>query len=90
MPGVGKVGMSKAGLGIILGPGAPTILVEGLPLSLLGDIVAPHGKPPHKIAKIITGSPTVKGFGKPITVELISVASCAHPVNTGAFTVKSL
>ena len=90
MPGVGKVGFSIAGKGIILGPGAPTVLVEGQPISTIGDMVAPHGKPPHNLAKIITGSATVKAMGKPITVENISIATCAHPVKLGAPTVKAL
>ena len=89
MPGVGKVGFSIAGKGIILGPGSFTVKAEGQPVSVVGDIVAPHGKPPHTAATIVTGSPTVKAEGRPITVQGLSIASCAHPVIFGAPTVQS-
>ena len=52
MPMCGKVGGSLVGPGIDLGPGVPNILVEGQPISVIGDLVAPHGEPPHSVSLI--------------------------------------
>lgn len=38
--------VSTAG-GPILGPGSPKVLVNGLPISALGDAVTPHGSDAH-------------------------------------------
>ena len=38
--------VSTAG-GPILGPGSPKVLVNGLPISALGDAVTPHGSDVH-------------------------------------------
>lgn len=75
------------GTGVILGPGAPTVLIEGSPASTVLDIVAPHGEPPHTNPTIVTGSATVRAMGKPLTLQGTSVATCAHPASTGSFTV---
>lgn len=88
MPQLGLVGRSLVGPGIDLGPGAPTVLAEGLPVSTVGDKVSPHGAPPHIAPIIINGSSTVFANGKPVVVQGLSKASCAHPVNTGAATVQ--
>ena len=87
MPAIGLVGRSIVGTGIDVGPGSPTVMCEGSPVSLIGDKVTPHGKPPHTAAIIITGSQTVLIDGRPPAVQGLSVATCAHVVVTGAFTV---
>lgn len=51
--GASRVGLDIAG-GVVLGPGEITVLVNGFPISLLGDAVAGHGDPPHN-APIMTG-----------------------------------
>ena len=76
------VGRSIAG-GVIIGPGAPTVLVNGSPVSTLGDAVTPHGEPPHAAAKIITSSKTVFAQGKGI-VRAGDKASCGHSVVSGS------
>ena len=39
--GAARVGKDVVG-GVILGPGVPTVLVNGFPISLRGDVVAGH------------------------------------------------
>lgn len=88
--GVGKVGASLVGPGLVIGPGAPTVLVEGSVCSVLGDKILPHGDPPHTSAVIISNvSKTVLAMGKPISRDT-SIALCGHTLKLGAFTVKNL
>lgn len=90
MLGVGKVGMSMVGPGIVLGPGAPTVLVEGLPCSVLADKIAPHGEPPHSTAVIVGNcSKTVLAMARPISRDT-SIGTCAHVLMKGAVTVKNI
>lgn len=84
MPAVTRVSKDAA-KGAVLGPGSPTVFTEGSRTSLLGDKVAPHGKPPHASPTIIEGSKTVFATGKPV-VRKGDAASCGH-VTTGASTV---
>lgn len=89
MPGVGKVLGSTFGPGIVLGPGVPNILVEGQPISVIGDQIAPHGEAPHITSTVATGSLTVRANFKPITVQGLSVATCLHGCTVGAVTVQA-
>lgn len=82
MPAAATIGKSTAG-GPIIGPGAPTVLVNSIPVSLKGDAVTPHGDPPHSSAKIITSSKTVFAQGKGI-VRSGDSASCGHSVSAGS------
>jgi uncharacterized Zn-binding protein involved in type VI secretion len=88
MPGVARVGVDNA-LGVITGPGVPTVLVNGSPISVVGDTVAAHGDPPHTQPTIVSGSATVRAGGKPVTVQSVSTASCGHPVFTGSTNVQA-
>jgi uncharacterized Zn-binding protein involved in type VI secretion len=83
MPGVARVSQDNA-MGIIIGPGIPTVLVNGSPISVIGDQVTTHGPPPHVIPSIITGSSTVFAGGKAISLQGVSICSCAHNVVTGS------
>ncbi len=88
--GAGKVGVSFAGPGgIILGPGAPTVLVEGSPISVAGDEVTPHGENLHAKPNIDPTSCALRvlAMGKPVTVMTASKATCIHPVMAGSPTV---
>jgi uncharacterized Zn-binding protein involved in type VI secretion len=55
--------------GVVVGPGAPTVLIGGLPAARVGDIAtcpqAPPGQPPHVGGPIVTGSATVFIGGMP-------------------------
>ncbi len=76
MPGAARVGVDAAG-GTINGPGVPSVKVNGAPISVIGDAVAGHGKPPHKSPTMSTGSPTVKAGGKPVC-RAGDTATCGH------------
>lgn len=54
--GASRVGKDVAG-GLVLGPGEPTVRVNGFAISLRGDAVAGHGDPPHS-APVMTGGST--------------------------------
>jgi uncharacterized Zn-binding protein involved in type VI secretion len=56
--GASRVGKDVAG-GVVLGPGEPTVLVNGFPISLRGDRVAGHGDPPHSSPTMTGGSNNV-------------------------------
>lgn len=86
--GVGKVTVSLAQAPVI-GPGVPTVLVEGVPISVEFDRVTPHGDPPHAspVFPPGTGNPTVLAQGLPILRENRSVATCGHVMTNGAPTV---
>lgn len=70
------VGADSAG-GAITGPGAPTWTWDGKKISLLGDMISPHGLPPHNAPVIVTGSPWWSIDGIPVT-RVGSIASCGH------------
>lgn len=82
MPAAATIGKSTAG-GPIIGPGAPTVLVNGTPVSVLGDAVTPHGDGPHASPKIVSSSTTVLAQGKGI-VRSGDSASCGHSVSAGS------
>ena len=82
MPAAATIGKSTAG-GPIIGPGAPTVLVNGTPVSVLGDAVTPHGDSVHASAKIVSSSFTVLAQGKGI-VRSGDSASCGHFVSAGS------
>jgi len=71
---------------LIVNTGALTVFVEGMPMSVISDVVAPHGEPPHTTSVVLTGSATVRAEGKPVTV-VGSATSCGHPITFGAMTV---
>lgn len=80
-----------AGGGIIIGPGAPTVMVEGAPISLVGDGIATHGEAPHTSGSsiIATGSLTVKagnGIDRDVAIAPGTV-SCGHTLSPGSSTV---
>lgn len=76
---LGGGGTLVGGRAPIIGPGAPTVIAEGLPVSCLGDNVTSHGEPPHTKAVIIAGSVTVFAMGRPV-VRNGDPASCGDLV----------
>lgn len=77
-------------VGIIIGPGAPTVIVEGLPISCGGDAFTPHGENAHAkgIVTVESCSKTVIAMGRGVTVMTRSKGSCQEPVMLGATTVQ--
>ena len=76
---LGGGGTLVGGRAPIIGPGAPTVIAEGLPISCLGDQVTPHGEPPHSKATIVKSSATVIAMGRGV-VRMGDIASCGDTV----------
>ena len=76
---LGGGGTLVGGKAPIIGPGAPLVIAEGLPVSCLGDAVMPHGEPPHTKAIIVTSSVTVIAMGRGV-VRMGDIASCGDTV----------
>ena len=56
--GMTRVDIDTAG-GLIIGPGAQTVFLEGYNASLENDAIVTHGKSPHNAAKTTSTGPTV-------------------------------
>ena len=76
---LGGAGTTVGSVATIIGPGAPTVIAEGAPVSTMFDDVTPHGEPPHAKSLIINGSATVFAMGRPV-VRNGDPASCGHTV----------
>jgi uncharacterized Zn-binding protein involved in type VI secretion len=74
MPGASRVGVDSAG-GIITGPGIASVIVNGSPISVIGDSVTPHITGPHLSAKMVGGSSSVFAGGVGV-VRAGDAASC--------------
>jgi len=74
MPGVSRVDLDTAG-GKITGPGEPSVFVNGKPISVKGDKVAPHGPGTHAGAVMVGSSSTVFAGGIGV-VRAGDLASC--------------
>ena len=76
--------------GAVTGPGAPTVLTNGLPTSAIGDFVSAHAPcpiiPSHCAAVVAQGSPTVLVQGRPVAY-VGAIDSCGHIRATGSPTV---
>ena len=87
MPGASRVGVDVS-VGTINGPGVPSVKVNGAPISVPGDAVAPHsccGSPgcgKHCSATMVGSSGTVKAGGK-FVCRAGDAATCGH-VATGS------
>lgn len=88
MPGACRTTQDKYLTGVIIGPGAPTVLVNGKPVSVEGDQIASHGSAPHAKATVVKGSTTVRAMSKGITLQGVSPATCAHVPSTGSLNVQ--
>lgn len=85
-------------IGPIMGPGATTfmgpVLVNALPVALMGDMIAPHPPAPEvptcAVSRIVTGAfapPTVVlACGRPVA-RFGDLTSCGHPIMSGSFNV---
>lgn len=77
LKGVSRVGVDTAG-GLITGPGATKVFVEGSKASLNGDAVASHGSSPHSSATMVATTTKVFIEGTPV-VRQGDLATCGHP-----------
>lgn len=65
-----RLGDQTASGDTITGPGVPTVLIEGVPASVMGDMVSG----PACVGSIVMGSPTVLVGGRPIARVTSNVA----------------
>jgi uncharacterized Zn-binding protein involved in type VI secretion len=79
--GVSRVLRDRAG-DLILGPGARTVFVNKLVVSVIGDRIAPHSSGAHLSATMIESSKSVFAAGKTV-VRDGDKASCGD-VATGS------
>ena len=77
MPGICRIGIDTAG-GVIVGVIQDgTVFANGALVSVNGDLVAPHGIPPHASPTMIAGSDNV--FINGIAVcNAGDLATCGH------------
>lgn len=74
--------------GFISGPGVPTVLIEGLPAAVAGDLHACSFPPPtpHPATPIIGGSGSVLIGGRPAARQG-DVVGCGAPIVSSCKTV---
>ena len=88
MPSVARAGVDTGG-GLIDGSGISTVLVNGSPISVVGDSVADHGSGIHNPPNaIVDGSSTVFAGGIAVTI-IGSNVDCGHTVTTGSSNVNA-
>ncbi|MGL4650012.1 MAG: PAAR domain-containing protein [Caldilineaceae bacterium] len=81
MPPAARVGDMTAHGGVIVGPGAPTLMIGGLPAALLGDMhTCPMftGPVPHVGGPITLASMTVTYMGRGLAY-VGSICTCVGP-----------
>lgn len=90
MPGRARVGIDHVNGGLILGPGATTVLVNGAPQACVGDAIAAHAPFTglHNSAVISTGSATVKAGSRPVA-RIGDLCSCGHAIASGSTNVMT-
>lgn len=64
--------------GVILGTLAPTVIINGTPVSVIGDPVQGHGPGRHAGPVMATGSPNVFAHNIPCCRDT-DIADCGHP-----------
>lgn len=75
----------NVGGGVILGPGASSVRVNGFAVATDGDSIASHGNSPHSNAILVpgNGSLSVRAEGEYIQ-RAGDIASCGHPIIGGS------
>ena len=90
MPAVSRVGDKNQAGGAIM-VGASSVMVDGIPVGLVGDQITPHAPwgrphPPHDAARVTSGSSTVFIEGKAVAI-IGSSNSCGHSIVEGSGSV---
>jgi uncharacterized Zn-binding protein involved in type VI secretion len=83
-----RIGDPTSHPGVIAGPGVSTVLIGGVPASVVGDThtCGFTGMPAHPPTVMVHGSATVLIGGRP-AVRMGDPAACSATVMTGAPTV---
>ena len=79
MPGISRVGTDTAG-STIVGNLAPTVLVNGSPVAVVGAAVAGHGRGPHRSPVMDGSSGNVYANGI-LVCRAGDAATCGHPAS---------
>jgi uncharacterized Zn-binding protein involved in type VI secretion len=89
VPPAARVGDPTGHPGLIAGPGVPTVLIGGMPASVVGDMHTCAFPPPavHPPTPMALGSFMVLIGGRP-AVRLGDIAGCGAPVIVGLPTVE--
>ncbi len=90
MPAAARVGDLTCHPGTLAGPGAPTVLIGGLPAAVVGDThvcALPPLAGPHPPNPVVMGSTTVLIGGKP-AARLGDPTGCGATIILGLFTVE--
>lgn len=90
MPPAAKLGDVTTHGGTIVGPGAPTVLIAGMPATVAGDMhvcpIPPPPSGPHPPSPFSMGSSTVLIEGKP-AIRVGDVCGCGAASALGEPTV---
>lgn len=91
MPAAARVGDVTTHGGVIVGPGAPTVLIGGMPAAVMGDLhacaIVPTPVTPHlPSSPFLLGSTTVLICGKP-SIRATDVCLCGANAAVGCPTV---
>lgn len=78
MAKVGITGVDMAG-GVVL-PTSTHVKVNGRPVALHDDMVAPHGSPPHSPSPKLVASRNIKVNGIPVAITG-DKATCGHTLS---------
>ena len=82
MPAIARVGIDVCG-GVIIGNLAPTVLVNGSPVVVVGAAITPHGLGLHGNAHMIQGSGSVLANGIAVC-RVGDLADCGHAISSGS------
>lgn len=88
MPNVLRVGFVDAAGGTIIGSLAPTVLVNGHPIAVVGAAVASHGLSPHNNATMSGHSGSVSAGGRGVC-RAGDAATCGHTGTPGSADVAA-
>jgi len=83
MPGIARVRKDSA-MGLIVGPGSSTMIVDGSPVSLENDGISSHGKSPHTSPTLVLGYATTMLVDGKKPAMIGTGATCGHTVTTGS------
>jgi uncharacterized Zn-binding protein involved in type VI secretion len=84
-----RVGDPTGHPGVVSGPGVPTVLINGMPAAVVGDLhtcAMPPTAGPHPPTPFAMGSVTVLIGGRP-ALRLGDISGCGAPIVFGAPTV---
>ena len=85
MPKAARISDRTNHAGIVIGPGCPTVTIDGMPAAVVGDmhICGLQVTPPHLPSPFSNGSTTVMIGGKP-TLRVGDVAGCGAEISDGS------